>query len=309
MSSTLDRMSQDLKLDKEYIQKILKSSDFYYKSYTIPKAAGGTRLISQPSPELKTFQYWAVYNVLARLPASVGAFAYKKGDCIKKHAECHADAGFVFHTDIKNFFPSIHSEMLMKLITEIRPELEADGLWFDDLCENISKICFRKNSLCIGAVSSPKISNAVLFSFDEKMLEYCKKKKLRYSRYADDIYISSPSYIEAQLEKDVSAALCDCGFEMNKRKTWFSSKKHRRRITGLIITTDGKVSIGTEMRNKIKKMVYERIRHGSGDPEVLLGYLSFLRNIEPKAYNRLIVKYSGYCDGDVIEAIKNGVHE
>ena len=56
----------------------------------------------------------------------------------------------------------------------------------------------------------------------------------------------------------------------------------------------------------IKKMVYARILHNQGDPDVILGNLAFLKDVEPNSYNKLLTKYATYCDGDVIEAIKNG---
>jgi len=37
-----------------------------------------------------------------------------------------------------------------------------------------------------------------------------------------------------------------------------------------------------------------------------LGNLAFLKDVEPNTYNSLLIKYAGYCDGDVIAAIKNG---
>ena len=53
-------------------------------------------------------------------------------------------------------------------------------------------------------------------------------------------------------------------------------------------------------------MVYEKSRHGRGDPDTILGNLAFLKDVEPSTYNKLLIKYSTYCDGDVIAAIKNG---
>lgn len=307
MTSIIERIALDLCLDAEYIKKIINRSNYYYKDYIIPKSNGGIREISHPSPELKTLQYWASHNILSYLPISEATFAYKKGDSIKKHAMYHSNANFIFHTDIKKFFPNIHSNMLTTQLLAIRPKLEQESIWYDDVCDILSKICFRKDLLCIGAVSSPIISNAILFLFDEKMREYCKKHKLRYSRYADDIYVSSVSYLDVQVSTIISKELLSFGFETNPKKTWFSSKKFRQRVTGLIITTDGKISVGTDTRKRIKKMIYERIMHGRGDPDVVLGYLSYLKDIEPTTYNHLIVKYSGYCNGDIINAIKNGV--
>ena len=53
-------------------------------------------------------------------------------------------------------------------------------------------------------------------------------------------------------------------------------------------------------------MVYDRIVHGRGDPNTILGNLAFLKDVEPNAYNSFLIKYAGYCDGDVIAAIKHG---
>lgn len=96
------------------------------------------------------------------------------------------------------------------------------------------------------------------------------------------------------------------GFSSNAYKSWFCSKKCRREITGLILTETGKVSVGLEKRLAIKKMVYERIMHGRGDPDTILGSLAFLKDVEPNSYNSLLIKYAAYCDGDVIDAIKTG---
>ena len=74
-------------------------------------------------------------------------------------------------------------------------------------------------------------------------------------------------------------------------------------VTGLIITNDSKVSIGSKRRNEIKKMVYNKIVNGNGDKDSIMGYLAFLKDVEPNTYNNLIIKYSKYCDVDVIEKI------
>ena len=112
----IDIMADDLKLDSSYILKIANRSDFYYKDYTIKKKNGGFRHISQPSPELKTLQYWIVKNILCKLPISNIASAYNKGNSIKKHAQIHSGAKHILHTDINNFFPSIHFSHLSSIL-------------------------------------------------------------------------------------------------------------------------------------------------------------------------------------------------
>ena len=81
-----------------------------------------------------------------------------------------------------------------------------------------------------------------------------QKCSYTYSRYADDIYISSEDYIPENVKDYVQKALKSREFEMNTKKTSFISKKYRCKVTGLILTNDGTVTIGTGKRNEIKKM-------------------------------------------------------
>lgn len=306
MNSIVDRIACDLSLDRTYIASIIHRSNFYYKRFTIPKRNGEQRVIYQASPELKSLQYWVRENVLKSLPVSNAAFAYQPGDSIKKHAIFHKDANFIFHTDIEGFFPSIHSKMLTDILTKHQNLLQAKNVWFKDSCDIVAKICFRNDLLSIGTVSSPIISNIVVYDFDESIISYCKKKGYRYSRYADDIYISGNTYIQGSIKEIIEDCLQSYGFRINGSKTWFKSKKSRRKVTGLVITDTGRVSVGTEVRKQIKHMIYSRLIYGKGSPDEILGYLAYLKDIEPQVYNKYVIKYSTYCDGDVISAIRQG---
>ncbi len=299
----IDKMSFDLKLDKAYLSFIASRSSFYYRDFTVPKRNGGRRYIAQPSPELKTLQYWVLHNILSKLPVSSAAFAYKKGDSIKKHAQLHSQSKFIFHTDIQNFFPSVSSSKLSNILRENKNIFDESDLDLEDSIQVIEKICFRNGALCIGAVSSPAISNIIMNSFDNALGEYCQVNDYIYSRYADDIYISSKKYINNDIVRFVSDELKKQGFNINYSKTKFYSSKYKRKVTGLILTCDLHVSIGTKRRLKIRKMVYDKLIHNKGNSEQILGYLSYLKDIEPNTYNNIIIKYSKYCDEDIIAAL------
>ena len=65
MNSMFAKIATDLYLDETYIRSIAQNSDRLYKNYSIKKKDGGERIICQPSPELKTLQYWVWKNILA----------------------------------------------------------------------------------------------------------------------------------------------------------------------------------------------------------------------------------------------------
>ena len=299
----IDRIALDLKLDKSYLARIASRSAFYYRDFKIKKRNGGERYLAQPSPELKTLQYWVLNNVLNKIPVSEAACAYKKGDSIKKHAQLHSKSRFIFHADICDFFPSIHSSHLNDILRTHKNVFDDLDLDLDSSILDIKRICFRKDALCIGAVSSPAISNIIMSSFDGALLDYCKAKNYIYSRYADDIYISSNTYIDKSIVNFLRSELERKGFKINYSKTKFYSPKYRRKITGVFLTEKSQISVGTERRTKIKKMVYEKLIYNRGNPDEILGHLSFLKDIEPNTYNNLIIKYSKYCDEDIITAL------
>ncbi len=299
----IDKIASDLCLDPIYIASVVKRARFYYRDYCIEKRDGGKRKISQPSPELKTLQYWVVHNILSKLPISKSAYAYQKGSSIKNHAQFHKNSKHIFHTDICKFFPSITYEHLQPILLNNRKIFEDLGIDLES-AETIRDICFRENRLCIGTVSSPIISNIVMYGFDIIMLGYCQKNHLKYSRYADDIYLSSNSYIDVTHINFLTITLKQFGFSINESKTYFSSPKYRRKVTGLVIGTDASVTIGSKKRKFIKKIVYDKLVHNKGNGDSILGYLAFLKDIEPQTYNNIIAKYSQYCKEDIIETLK-----
>ena len=300
----IGKLAKDLKLDYTYIEKIVNRADYYYRDYTIPKKNGGERKISQPSAELKTFQYWVLNNILLKLPVSESAVAYKKGDSIKNNALTHAKSNYILHVDIRDFFSSIkfnHLEGIFRTNRKIFEDLDLD---MDESVVDIEKICFRRNQLCIGAVSSPAISNIIMITFDVAMNNYCDAHNLIYTRYADDIYISSENYLNNDILNFVKQQLADKQLYINYKKTRFFSKKYKIKITGLIVGTDKKVYLGTERKKQLKKMLYDKLVHRKGDSNHVLGWLAFLRNVEPIFYSQLLIKYSKYCKGDIVDLLK-----
>ena len=58
------------KLSASRIRLLHLRADKFYKVYRLPKKSGGTRLIAQPSRELKALQGWILRNILDKLRAS-----------------------------------------------------------------------------------------------------------------------------------------------------------------------------------------------------------------------------------------------
>lgn len=300
--SLLNIMSSELSLDEKYILSISIRGKKNYSYYDIPKKNGRTRRIYHPSPALKTLQYWLVKNIFNKCFISENSAAYSKGCSIKKNAEIHKDNKFILHMDVEKFFDSINIDHLKNMLEFNLKKIEPIKLEEEDI-KLISMICLFDKHLVIGSVCAPQISNCVMYQFDIELNEILAKyAQIKYTRYADDIIISSPNYLNIEIINLVTTQLKKHSFNVNTNKTKFMSPSKRRSVTGLVL--DGnRVSIGYKRHKEIKKMLYKKLTKDIGDNNVILGHLFFLKDIEPEYFNKLIVKYSIY--GNILLILKS----
>ncbi|MCK5875057.1 MAG: retron St85 family RNA-directed DNA polymerase [Alcanivoracaceae bacterium] len=269
-----------------------------YKRYNIPKRNGdGQRLICQPSKELKFLQGMVLEKFLLDLPLHRAATAYREGMGIKENASRHKDSRYFLKMDFRNFFPSIKPEILTAHIEKFRQVKISESDAF-----SLARIFFYFDkvdglSLSIGAPSSPFLSNTVMYYFDCKVSDACEDAGITYTRYADDLCFSSERKNALwSMPKFVQGALLECDLDhvsVNPDKTIFVSHKENIHLTGLVITPEGKLSIGRSNKRKTKSLIYSYL-NGSLSAENLAwlrGYLSFCMDVEPGFLDSLKSKY------------------
>lgn len=273
-----------------------KKASYRYHRFSIPKNNGnGERTIYHPSKELKQFQYFLIENIFSKFPMSKHVYSYKKHTSIVDLAKLHKRNNYLLRIDFKDFFPSITAFNIVKLLQVGNKEKYFDFELSIDEMILIKMLVCRFNKLTIGAPTSPIISNVLLYDFDKKLAKFCKKKDIKYGRYADDLYFSTNSpdilseikdYIISVLKKQ------QLFLSINHDKTIMTSKKRKRIITGLVITSENKISIGKEKKDSIKKMIYNIINKGDSISSAYVGgYLSYIKSVEPKFLIILKRKY------------------
>lgn len=257
------RMIENTPFSEKELVLLILTGPTRYKDHWIEKRHGrGKRLISQPTAELKLVQRWLVDSELSSLPVDGHATAYRNGLSIRDHVLPHTRSHFLLKLDFKDFFPSLTDGAL-----RYRLEHDADYTELEILI--LTKLLFRKKRaegtyrLSIGAPSSPFISNYLLLDFDRRLSNYCESNLLCYTRYADDIAISAKragalDLAKAFVEKLISE-LPYLGLRLNEEKTVNVSKKFRRELVGLVISNQGKVSLGREEKRRLRAAVHSLV--------------------------------------------------
>ena len=297
-------------LPRSAIEKIARNAPSRYKVYSVPKRSGrGDRLLAQPAKELKLIQKWLVQKVLFELPVHDAAMAYVKNRGIKTNASRHVRNNFLLKLDFKNFFPSIKPADLVHHIERFK-----NGIFSDDDMWFMTQILFwrgnekkTKPQLCIGGPGSPFISNTLMYDFDSYVSTQCEKRNVVYTRYADDLTFSTN-------EKNVLAEIMtlieeDCQdrahprLQLNRDKTIWSSRKHLRRVTGLVLSSDNKVSLGRDRKRLIRSVIH-KFSLGLLNQEnraSLKGTIAFAMDVDPSFIEAMREKYGDETIDEIMQ--------
>ena len=277
-----ERIAKGIGIDESYVTIIASRNNLYAKYY-IPKKNGRYRLILQPSKELKVLQHWLLRNIFAYFPVSEYSSAYSKGNSVRKNAAVHKEGRYLLHTDITNFFPTISRTML--------------------------KQYFQSNeSLVVGSVASPQIANMLMYAFDLELKQMLDGfGSFRYTRYADDIVISSMSFIDEQVLKQTEQLMIKYGFKMNHEKTYYMGKNGKRQVTGIVLDNNrNALTIGNKKYKKFQRMLYDYLVKGHGDLGYIKGYLAYIQEVSRQQYDQLAEIYKRYDMENVLFHNANG---
>lgn len=282
--------------ERELIDLISTAPRRYKDHYIKKKSGRGRRLISQPTKEIKFLQRVLLKSELSKLPIHEAAMAYRKGISTADHAQKHASSRYLLKLDFCDFFLSLHSPALdFRLSVDTDFSRAERWLICNILCRRPRKTSILR--LSIGAPSSPLISNYLMYEFDVKLTAYCIEKDIIYTRYADDLALSSSRpHVLDEAKAEVIRLLAELSYlriSLNEEKTVNVSKKKKRTLVGLTLSNEGFASVGRE-KKRILRAAFHAYSQGKLSPEEigrLRGKLSYLLGVDPEFVLNLCKKY------------------
>ncbi len=306
MSRIVEALAIETGMDVGLIERIMRSAPVRYKTYRVPKRTKGFREISQPAIEVKALQRGLVEILLRKLPVHEAATAYRIGMSIRENALRHVGDGPILKMDFKDFFPSIKPRDWSAYCYQTKVLVDPADIRLTSL------LLFHRPKgssvlrLAIGAPSSPFLSNALMFEFDQAISEAVARDHVKYTRYADDLTFSAPRTGHlVNVEKIVRATLRTLKYPalaINHDKTTRVTRKYGRKVTGLTLTNDGKISIGRERKRLIHASVHRASLGKMNDQSLgeLKGLLGFANSAEPEFIVTLKERYGS----DLIQFIQ-----
>lgn len=220
----------------------VKGTDNCYKTFEIPKKAGGTRAICAPSEELKTIQkrladclwdyqkdIWGKESIHPNL-----SHGFIKGKSIFSNASIHKNKRYVLNLDLVDFFNTIHFGRVCGYFEKNRYFRLAH-----EAAVTLAQLTCYKGSLPQGAPSSPIITNLICQVLDFHLLKIAKDFHADYTRYADDLTFSTNDHAFLNnYERFLSRITLEIernGFSVNTQKTRLQFRNSKQIVTGLVV--------------------------------------------------------------------------
>lgn len=239
-----------------------------YKTFLLAKGSKdrntirGFRTISVPRNDLKIVQRWISDNILARQYPDHASKAYSPNSNLIEAVDPHLRCRWLIKLDLQTFFDSVSEIPIYRVFRRIGYQpLVAFEL--TRLCTRLGKatvwrmhskwlrhskkkykisdyVSSRIGHLPQGAPSSPMLSNLVMREFDQKMTKLAAAHNFAYSRYADDLALSTraESINRGDCQQLIHAAyklIGEFSLAPNLSKTKISPPGSRKLLLGLLI--------------------------------------------------------------------------
>ncbi len=290
-----------------------------YRHYKIPKKTGGWRPIDEPCSELQD----ALGELAHFLQNTVGvlyhtaAFAYIPGRCIVDAVKKHANfkSNWFLKTDVSGFFPNTTLEFSMRMLSLIFPlsEIMKDNEGKKALTKAIS-LGFLGNGLPQGTKLSPVLTNVVCIPIDHKLFGELSKRKMVYTRYADDMDISAKEnfpYKKIVELIEETFKFFGAPYIIKDEKTHYGNVKGNNWMLGLMLNGEHAITVGYRNKKYFKAMICNFIldtKNGKvwdlDDVQHLSGLLSYYRMIEKDYFNNILKKANDKWNVDCERMIK-----
>ena len=234
-----------------------KAEKFYIQNKPQPKSNGKLWQTYRIKPALKKIQNRILHEILREVEYP----RYLQGSIKdKKHprdylTNCasHTLSRTLTTLDIESFFDSISYQKVFEMWKYFFK-------FPDDVSTVLTKLTTYKDFVPQGAMTSSYIANLIFWEFEPDLKEHLERRGFTYTRYVDDITISSKEYITQKDKYDITTIiyqmLLKCGVRPNRKKRKVASNSHRMQVHRVNVNSK-KPTLPKMERNNIRAMVFQ----------------------------------------------------
>jgi len=249
----LNKLAIALNIELSELMAITTKSDsLFFLTKEIIKADGSSRFTYDARPSLKTLHGKICEAFLKRVKYP----DYLQGSIRSRDyltdAQKHVGSKVLISEDITNFFPSISKKVVHEMWVGV--------FGFSNVvAECLAELVTLNGFVVQGAKTSSYICNLVLWNREEKLVVQLKRRGLIYTRYVDDVTVSSKRLIEAKEKSEIISTIYSLfrsiGAKPNRKKHKIMPRNTQQEVHGVNVNKK-QPTMPKEKRNKIRAAVH-----------------------------------------------------
>jgi hypothetical protein len=229
----------------------IRANSLYRKAKPIVKLDGSIRQPFDAFEPLKAIQRRIKDRILKKVDYPQYLTGSLQGRDYRVNAGMHIGSKIIICEDITNFFPSTNSEAIKKIWRYLFN-------FSDDVAEILTELTTKDGAIPQGAITSSYLANLVLWNCEPYLRESFFINGIIYSRYVDDITVSSKTRLtkneQTHIIAQIYGMLARNGYEAKRRKHEIFTSGNRMVSTKLIVNK--KTALPDKERQNIRASVH-----------------------------------------------------
>jgi hypothetical protein len=246
-------LARILQCSVEDLARIEESADRRYRVKKKLKTDGTARIYYDARSPLKAMQARIKCLILKK----VAYPSYLMGGLSERdyvrNATVHAGARVMVNEDISRFFPSTSSAVVFDIWRHF-------FRFPDEVARTLTRLTTRKGELPQGAKTSSYLSNLVFWSMEPAIVAMLRSVGFEYTRFIDDVTISSKTDRSSEELFNVFAPLVSMikrhGLMLKRSKHRLVYAGQRMETTGLVVG-ERSAGLGRTRRSGVRALVYQ----------------------------------------------------
>ncbi len=249
------------------------------------------RIIYAPNVAMRIVHKRIRMHLMDRCPPSPYATGSVRGGSTLVNAKRHKGNRFFLLYDIRGAYPSVNLERLIWCLGQCDPRSVSTGDWYYEVEEVLKRfVMAEEGGLMTGAPSSPDWFNLYAgVLIDVPLGAYCAKHGLTYTRYLDDITISSPKPIghrvngkrkSRAIRDGIRAIIESSGMAIHDEKAFAHDiQRGPVVINGIGMDKDGRLFVPRHFFHRVRNALRSAIRTAGvyPPPSIINGLMSVIR--------------------------------
>lgn len=269
----------------------VRASQMYRPARSFTKPDGSVRRTWDAREPLKNIHRSIRRNLLDHVTYPGYLTGSLKGSDYKVNASLHAGAVVVINEDITGLFPATSSRVVHDIWRNFFG-------FSEDVALCLTHLTTRQSELPQGAITSSFLANLAFWATEPTLQARLQSRGLVYSRYVDDIAVSSKTFLDNTAKTDVIAEIYGMlfrqGYQPKRAKHEIKTCSERMEVTKLAVNS--RPGLPASKHSQIRAAVYqtEQAFHwgeitcfGSGLYAKMLGQVHLLARFHPGKADKL----------------------